>query len=108
AELLDTPTAQAIARAVPLSGSALTWGEEVYFEVPVRAKREPNARHRYVGEIADWPEGHNRPHTDLAGRRNAAGESVQHLGEGAGRREHARRRALGQQSRRDRAMADAL
>ena len=24
-------------------------GREVYFEVPVRPKREPNARHRYVG-----------------------------------------------------------
>ena len=58
ADLLDTPTAKAVLAALPVASSALTWGEEVYFEVPVQVAREKAARAIVTpGEIAYWPDG---------------------------------------------------
>ena len=55
AELLDTPTAKAIAQNLPFASKAKAWGEEIYFETPVEAALEANA-HDVIeaGEIAFW------------------------------------------------------
>jgi hypothetical protein len=58
AKLADTPTATALVAALPCSAVAATWGEEVYFELPVSASLERDARQVVEpGDVCFWVEG---------------------------------------------------
>jgi hypothetical protein len=59
AELNDSPTARQVWEALPIEGTVNRWGDEIYFEIPVKAHQEPDARAQVaVGELGYWPVGH--------------------------------------------------
>ncbi|MGC8839742.1 MAG: cyclophilin-like fold protein [Anaerolineae bacterium] len=58
AVLDDSPTSQAIWDALPIEGRANTWGEEIYFTIPVSLGLAEGAREVVeVGELGYWPPG---------------------------------------------------
>jgi hypothetical protein len=59
AELNDSPTSRKILDALPITGRANTWGDEIYFDIPVVADQASDARAEVeVGELGYWPVGH--------------------------------------------------
>lgn len=59
AQLNDSRTARLIWEALPIESTAHTWGDEVYFEIPIVTDAEADARAEVeVGELGYWPVGH--------------------------------------------------
>ncbi len=57
--LRDTPTARRLLEALPIDSSGSYWGDEFYFDVPVRAEAEADATDVVdPGTVAYWTAGH--------------------------------------------------
>lgn len=58
AHLLETPTVKQLLAVLPCESRANTWGEEVYFELPVQSALEADARQVVEpGTVCFWVEG---------------------------------------------------
>ena len=57
AELNETKTARAIWDALPVKGRANTWGDEIYFSIPVRLEEEDAQEVVGMGDLGYWPPG---------------------------------------------------
>jgi hypothetical protein len=58
AELFDTPCAKAIAAVLPIETRPNDWGDEFYFEIPVKQGLDDTATTSVkVGDIGFWPPG---------------------------------------------------
>ena len=58
AELADTSCARSIADALPITGRANTWGEEIYFDIGIDAALDETAKEVVeLGDIGFWPTG---------------------------------------------------
>lgn len=57
AELNDTDAAEAVWNALPISAPGNTWGDEIYFRIPVAAKPEDLQEVVDFGDLAYWPPG---------------------------------------------------
>jgi hypothetical protein len=57
AVLNETATAQAIWEALPLTGSASTWGDEIYFSIPLQLGTEKGQDTVELGDLAYWSPG---------------------------------------------------
>ena len=58
AELNDSPTALKIWEALPMEASANTWGDEIYFGIPVHTELSEPKELVEKGDLGYWDSGH--------------------------------------------------
>ena len=58
AELNDSKTARLVWEVLPFEANGRTWGDEIYFKIPVDAGLEAPRATVSLGDIGYWPTGH--------------------------------------------------
>ena len=82
AELNQSQTAQQIWEVLPIEARGNTWGDEIYFSIPVEAEIDNAQEVVELGELAYWPPRHGVlcflwAHPDEPRRRDSSCESGQ-------------------------------
>lgn len=57
AELNDTKTASAVWDSLPIQANGNTWGDEIYFKIPVESELEDGQEVVELGDLGYWPPG---------------------------------------------------
>lgn len=56
AKLYDTPTGQAVFESLPITRNVSSWGNEIYFGIPLKVDLEAGAKAEVSpGDLAYWP-----------------------------------------------------
>ena len=72
-ELNDSRTARLVYDALPIEANGQTWGDEIYFRIPVSADLEDPRAVVDLGDLGYWPDGH--AFCIFYGRTPASGEN---------------------------------
>ncbi len=56
-ELLDSLLSEKILDIIPYEGTVNTWGEEIYFNIPLRTTIEREQEVVSLGDVGYWPDG---------------------------------------------------
>jgi hypothetical protein len=57
AELNSSRTAEALFNILPVKARVNTWGDEIYFDVPLNMEIEDGTEVVQMGDVAYWPDG---------------------------------------------------
>ena len=57
AQMNDTFTSKAISNILPITAAANTWGDEIYFSMPITLELEDGQEVVELGDLGYWPPG---------------------------------------------------